>query len=676
MAGTAVLVLGAVGVESVPTASPLVTSVTINAALALTAVAVALVLPRGKGVPFALAALVGATTLVQSAFSVDLGIDQLLAVDPAPGNDAQPGRMSEATALSLLLLASAHALRTRSPRVSQAAAGTVFLLGFLGILGHAFGADQLYAVTYYSTIALPTASALAVLSVAVLSLVPGGAVAWLLNDRGPGAALARRMVPIALVVLPTLAYARVLGVDRGWYGERFGSAVMVLLAVGVLLFVTWRSVAAVEDIDAARRAAHAELEVANAELAASREFERARAEGLTDSLQSQRQRFDSAVAQLDDLVWTARLTPFGSRLTYLSRETGRLLGTVVRVGSTVHDMVLGGMDATDARDATDATDATDRRLGADFVRKAESGRAAEAEVRRTVGGEERWIWFRGVPRRAGGATWFDGIGTDITERKLDERRREEALRLQEQQVASLTELNQMREEFVAVAGHELRTPLTAIRGFSEVLATDRSLSDTQRRHAETVLRRALQLSELVDQLFDLSRVSTGAVELHVESVSLRRLAEESIADHERVARSGGVALLLSAHDVRTAADPVRLRQVVDNLVSNAVKYSPGGGTVRLLVDSIGGRARLRVVDEGIGIPEDDMPHVFDRMFRSQAARETGIPGTGLGLAVTKALVEAQAGAVQVAANPDGGTIFTVHLPVAGGPESQGPVTER
>ncbi len=224
--------------------------------------------------------------------------------------------------------------------------------------------------------------------------------------------------------------------------------------------------------------------------------------------------------------------------------------------------------------------------------------------------------------------------------------------------------------FTADASHELKTPLTVLRAGVERAVTSPRTPAEMLPLVEETLQEINRMTELVDALLTLARADEGRAELHREAVDLRVIVDEAQETGELLAERSGVTI-----DVATPAEPVvvdvdrsRMRQLIMNLVENAVKYTPRGGSVTVRLTAGDGRVALSVADTGIGIAPGDLPHIFDRFWRADAARtRTGErAGTGLGLAICKWISEAHGGAIGVQSRPGRGTTFTVTLPLAGG----------
>jgi len=299
-----------------------------------------------------------------------------------------------------------------------------------------------------------------------------------------------------------------------------------------------------------------------------------------------------------------------------------------------------------------------------------SGIASELEHRvRGLDGRVRWIWLRGSPRIEGERTFFDGIATNITERRALADQRELMLEQARLQVQRLSELAQARQEFTTVAGHELRTPVAVIVGYCEMLADPAVAPEVRDQAIEAISRRAAQLRDLVDDVFDLAKLDAGALKLQLEPVEMAAFLGAAVTDYLPVARAAGVDLMLSVEAdgaVEAVADRGRLRQAVDNLLSNAIKYTQVGGHAEVVLGRRGDVVLLEVRDDGIGVADDELPRLFERMFRGTNALEARIPGTGLGLALTKELVEEFGGVVSARANVPHGLVVRLELPALEG----------
>jgi heavy metal sensor kinase len=222
-----------------------------------------------------------------------------------------------------------------------------------------------------------------------------------------------------------------------------------------------------------------------------------------------------------------------------------------------------------------------------------------------------------------------------------------------------------QRQFAADASHELRTPLTIIKGDLDVLLRRRRSPDDYEEVARAVDDEVTRLSLLVEDLLTLARADSGQAELAREFVYFDALVTDAAAGMRRLAEAKGLTLEARLEqDVAIIGDPARLRQLVLNLLGNAVKYTAEGGHITVTLGENAGWAILEVVDTGIGIASEDLPHIFDRFFRADKARARAEGGTGLGLAIARWCAEAHGGRIEVDSHPGKGSVFRVWLPLA------------
>ena len=224
----------------------------------------------------------------------------------------------------------------------------------------------------------------------------------------------------------------------------------------------------------------------------------------------------------------------------------------------------------------------------------------------------------------------------------------------------------VKDEFVGLVSHELRTPLTSIRGYAELLR-DEELTDEQREYVNVIDRNSARLGGLVEDLLLMTQIQSGGVPLDLSEVILNDLIARSGEAARPFADSKEIKLDIDIEpSIATEGDPGRLGQMLDNLVSNAIKYTPNGGAVSITMTRTGETATIAVRDSGIGIPEEERGQMFGRFFRASNARGSGIDGTGLGLAITRGIVEAHGGTIGFESVLGAGTTFSITLPHAHG----------
>jgi signal transduction histidine kinase len=227
--------------------------------------------------------------------------------------------------------------------------------------------------------------------------------------------------------------------------------------------------------------------------------------------------------------------------------------------------------------------------------------------------------------------------------------------------------DRMKDDFVASVSHELRTPLTSIRGYLELLSSGEvgELNEEQERFIAVVDRNADRLLHVVGDLLFVSQVEAGAISLETSPFELVGLLTEAVDVAMPAAEAKDIAIQLSAdHVAEVDADRARLAQVFDNLISNAIKFTPPGGHIEVRAVARGDHVHVEISDSGMGISPDDQRRLFRRFFRTSAASEQAIQGTGLGLAIAKAIVDGHGGQIRVESEVGSGTTFYVELPLA------------
>jgi PAS domain S-box-containing protein len=269
-------------------------------------------------------------------------------------------------------------------------------------------------------------------------------------------------------------------------------------------------------------------------------------------------------------------------------------------------------------------------------------------------GEFRWFLTRVNPLRDSQGRivrWF-GTNTDVDE----QRRTAEELR----------EANRLKDEFLATVSHELRTPLTSILGWAHLLRNGQLDDKSATRALETIERNARAQSQLIDDLLDVSRITTGNLRLDVRQLEPGSFIESAIEALRPAADAKNVRIqkVMDTGVVSVAGDPARLQQVVWNLLSNAIKFTPKGGRVQVRLERINSHIEIAVSDTGMGIKPEFLPHVFERFRQADQKTTRQHGGLGLGLAIVRHLVELHGGAVHADSAGEGqGATFVVQLPI-------------
>jgi signal transduction histidine kinase len=247
---------------------------------------------------------------------------------------------------------------------------------------------------------------------------------------------------------------------------------------------------------------------------------------------------------------------------------------------------------------------------------------------------------------------FLAMATDLAERRS-------AL---EEQNTRLRESERLKSELVSIVSHEIRTPLASILGFTSVLLQRDVAEDDRRRFLEIIGTEARRLTSLLDEFLDIQRLEGGPLDLAVREVDVSSLIRTQAALFSAESDKHWLELRLPEDPLVVEGDAGRLAQVFSNLISNAIKYSPAGGPVEVSGEQDDGIVRIRVRDEGFGIPPEAHDRMFTKFFRGAAAAR-GIAGSGLGLALARTVVEAHGGSIDFESTVGRGTTFSVELPV-------------
>lgn len=312
---------------------------------------------------------------------------------------------------------------------------------------------------------------------------------------------------------------------------------------------------------------------------------------------------------------------------------------------------------------------------------------SERHKARTEGRAENERWH---VRKDGGLFWGSGIvmpllddsGSllgyakvmrDFTDRRCAQQEREELLEREQKARAEAEAANRARDKFIGVISHELRSPLQTILGWVDLLCRGKLDQEMESRAIETIQRNAALQNRLINDLLDITRIEAGTLLLNLAPVDLRSVVEAVIDNVRPMADEKGVHLQTCiAPDLEPiSGDAERLQQVVTNLVNNAVKFTPQDGKVEVRVNqshSEASRAQvsIQVVDSGIGISPDFLPHIFDAYTQAGTKADNKQGGLGLGLSIVQELVRLHGGTIEVESAGIGkGAIFTVHLPLQG-----------
>lgn len=615
---------------------PAAPSMKTNTAVGIVLVGVSLLLLRGEQparnrrvaarICAAVVVILAVVSAAQDLFGWNLGIDELLVEERRSTAAAgAPNRMAPNTALAFVLAGAAVLLRDRRRwrrHASQGAAIALAALSFLALIGHLYGASDLFWLGRNTAMALPTALAFLLLSVGLLCSQPRTGIVSLLVGHGLGGHLARRLFPAAILVPTLLGLLRLAGEAAGLYDTEFGTA--ALISATVLLFggVTLWSAAALDRLDVQRRGA---MRVVEAESKA-RDLESRRLQAVLDVL--------PVGVFLADA--SGRLTEVNPAANAIWNRSAPLAGGIAEYGNYLGWWPDTGEPVKPEQWAL-----------ARSIARGEVCVAEEVEIQ-PAGGPRRTILNYATPIRdergdlAGGVA----VNVDITDRKKVERELRALKNELEERVrhrtAELAAANAELEAFSYSVSHDLRAPLRWVDGFTQALAEDYAerLDDKGREYVRQIRESVQRMSELIDALLKLSRITR--VPLERADADLSRMARDIASELEADEPTRRVEWDI-ADDLHAHADPKLARVVVDNLLRNAWKFTRPRELARI---QVGGTQDERehiyfVRDNGVGF---DMAYV-DKLFRSfeRLHRSEAFEGTGVGLALVKRVVQRHGG---------------------------------
>ncbi len=478
-----------------------------------------------------------------------------------------------------------------------------------------------------------------------------------------GGTMARRLLPAAILVPVVIGWLRIEAEHAGFFGSDIGVALYTILNMLVLSAIVAGNAVMLFRIDAARAKADAQLRRAHNQL------ERNVAE-RTAELSRANEELEAARTQLELRVRerTATLAESEAKLQAILDHTTAVIFTkdlagrfqlVNRRFEQVFKFPSGstcGKTAQDLfpQDSTEASDEEDRQIIA-------TRQSLVTERVIDVNGSAHTFMATKFPLldTQGAVYAICGIATDITERA----RSEQAVQQAKEQA---DRASRAKSEFLSRMSHELRTPMNAILGFAQLLELEQ-LSADQHESVSHIIRGGRHLLELINEVLDISRIEAGRLTLSNEPVELTAALRETIDLVRPLAADRDLDLRVETMpECYVLADRQRLKQVLINLVSNAIKYNRLGGSVTVRCERQTTRVRVRIEDTGLGIPAEQLSQLFTPFERLSADRGS-IEGTGLGLAVARRLIEAMNGTIGVESVPGQGSTFWIEVPLTVSP---------
>lgn len=571
----------------------------------------------------------GVLTLSQHLVGWDLGIDQLFFHEP-PGSiaTASPNRMGPPASTCFVLAGVAILLlNARGPwglRRVNVASALGLLIGFIALLpsmGYLYGASQLYAISWLTGIAFPTAAMLMVLSIGIVGASTGGQVHALLTSSSAGGVLVRRLLWPALILPPLLGYLRTVGESAGFYDAPFGRALLIMSFVILFSGLVWWSGHVLDRIDR----------------------DRVRATRWLGAI----------IENSEDAIVAKELNGI---VTAWNPSAERVFGysAAEMIGQSVLKIVPPERQEEEAQILAKLR-AGERVEHFETVRIAKDGRRLHVS-----------LTISPIKDPSGLIVGASKIARDITALKERQAEREAILAAEHAARREAEQASRMKDEFLATLSHELRTPLSAILGWSQLLRRTNADAVQMEQGLQTIERNARVQTQLIEDLLDMSGIISGKVRLNVQSVDPISFIEAAIETVSPSAQARGIRIerILDSAAGPILGDPNRLQQVVWNLLSNAIKFTPRDGRVQVVLRRVESHVEISVADSGMGIKSEFLAHVFERFRQADASASRRHGGLGLGLAIVKHLVELHGGTVQAVSPGEGmGTTFTVSLPL-------------
>ena len=384
------------------------------------------------------------------------------------------------------------------------------------------------------------------------------------------------------------------------------------------------------------------------------------AAGQSRELSRVSRRLSEVVANVPGVVWEAWGEPDAAsqRIDFVSDHVRSMLGYEPREWTGTPNFWLSVVHPDDRERAAAETRAI-----------FESGSEGRTEFR-WIRKDGKVIWVEAhssvILDEQGRPIGMRGVTLDVSSRKHLEQERAGLLERAEQARAEAVNANRLKDDFLATLSHELRTPLNAILGYGRMLRQGAVERDRQARAFEIIERNAASLTQMVGDVLDVSRIVGGKLRLNVQTVDLPVVVEEAVATIRSAADAKGVRLQVVVDPAAgpVSGDPDRVQQIIWNLLSNAVRFTPKEGRVQLRLARVNSHVEIVVSDTGIGVPPEFLPHVFERFRQadSRFSREHG--GLGLGLAITRELVQLHGGTIDAfSEGPGKGATFRVQLPL-------------
>lgn len=284
-------------------------------------------------------------------------------------------------------------------------------------------------------------------------------------------------------------------------------------------------------------------------------------------------------------------------------------------------------------------------------------------------GTRAWVRIMGAPIKDRDGKLIAAVVaiTDIDAEKQEQERREQLFENERLARVEAERVGRMKDEFLATLSHELRTPLNAILGWSQIIRKGKIDAERMQQGLDTIQRNVRAQSQLIEDLLDMSRIISGKIRLNVQQVDIKSVIEAALETVRLSAEAKGIQVQTIFDQLIgvVSGDPARLQQIIWNLLSNAIKFTPKGGRVQIVLERVNSRVEVSIIDTGLGIKPEFLPHVFERFSQADGSITRKHGGLGLGLSIVRGLTELHGGTVSVKSDGEGmGATFTVSLPMS------------
>jgi signal transduction histidine kinase/CheY-like chemotaxis protein len=606
-------------------------------------------------------------TLLQWITGLSFGIDTALMFGHEWGRVGVvfPGRMGPPGSSCWTMIGIALVLSACPPRLSRwapALAATAAAISALSLTGYLYSVDQLYSLPYVSVIALQTATFILTVSVGIIVSHPEREPMRTLLDPGGAGLLARRALPVVLIVPVILGLLKVKGQDAGLYDTGLGTAVLALVLIALMSGLMWWALKAV-------RARETSLRESRERLAAEA--------GALETLNAVSSRLwlnPELFAGLDEAIVACiglMKADFGNIQLY---DPARGVLTIAAQRGFGRDFLdyFREVSASD-NSACGRSLRDDRRTVIEDV-DADPEYAPMRDIARSAG----YRAVQSTPLNSNGRP----LGVITTHWRKPYRPTEDDLRRLDlyvlhivgfirrfQAEQALLDADRRKDEFLATLAHELRNPLAPVRNAVQLLHMKGPAIPELQWARDVIDRQMQQMTRLIDDLMDVSRISRGRIELKRERVCLATAVHGAVETTRPLIEQyqHELTVQLPPQPVYLDADLTRLAQVFANLLNNAVKYTDRRGAIRLTAECQGNEVVVTIKDSGIGIPRDKLHVVFELFAQVEGALERSQGGLGIGLSLVKRLVEMHGGSIEARSEGWGaGSEFVVRLPIAEG----------